>query len=242
MPAAAPDARADAAASTKPTAVAIPAALPSNNPPAPSSGPPATPPAVPSANVPASGDAATSLATGTTWHDGLALRLSAGLGYWYTNFGHEPPMAAGAATASSFSATATTLGAAIESSVSSDLSVFGEVLASLASNPTAKNPWGYENTWDGTYGLVSIGPGVAYDFDRLNLYASGTLTVTRLFGKATDGRQGLGANAAIGKEWWASAHWGIGLVAALQFALADDELRGITTSLVPSLRLSSTWH
>lgn len=74
------------------------------------------------------------------------------------------------------------------------------------------------------------------------MYASGTLTITRLFGKMTDAQRGYGANLGIGKEWWASTNWRAGVVAVLQFAIAEDEFRGITTTLVPSLRFSSTWN
>ena len=58
----------------------------------------------------------------------------------------------------------------------------------------------------------------------------------------TDGRQGYGANLAIGKEWWPSTSWRAGFVGGLRFAITDDDYRGVTTSVVPSLRFSSTWE
>jgi len=174
--------------------------------------------------------------------DGVSLRVSAGLGHWYTDFQHEPPMGSGASEASSFSGSTITMGAAVEGTTSRNVMVFGELVVSLASDVTVKTPWGGTSDWSGTYGLVSAGPGVSYSFDQSGVYASGTLTITRLFGKMTDGKQGYGANLALGRDWWASTNWRTGVVAALQFAIAEDEFRGFATTFVPSVRFSLAWN
>jgi len=174
--------------------------------------------------------------------DSVSLRLSVGLGQWYTDFQHEPPMGSGASAASSFSGSAITVGAAFDGATSRNLTVFGEIAASFVSDPTVKTPWGGSSAWSGTYGLVSVGPGLAYSFDQSHVYASGTLTITRLFGKMTDGQLGYGANLAIGRDWWASTKWRTGVVAALQFGIAEDEFRGFATTVVPCVRFSSAWN
>ena len=134
------------------------------------------------------------------------------------------------------------MGAAVEGTTSRNVMVFGELVVSLASDVTVKTPWGGTSDWSGTYGLVSAGPGVSYSFDQSGVYASGTLTITRLFGKMTDGKQGYGANLALGRDWWASTNWRTGVVAALQFAIAEDEFRGFATTFVPSVRFSLAWN
>jgi hypothetical protein len=192
--------------------------------------------------VPVPGPAAVSLSAGDNKHDGASVRLSAGLGYWHTGFSHPQPSDILAADASGLSAVAITLGVAVGGSVSRNLIVFGEVLGNRASDPRVKDSFGVRRTWPGTYGLVSVGPGVSYYFDQLNMYVSGTLAITRLFGKEIDANLGWGANLGIGKEWWAATKWRTGVVAVLQYARADDEFRGTSVSFVPSLRFSLTWH
>ena len=191
---------------------------------------------------PAGAGLAVPLSTIPTKRHGGSFRLSAGLGYWYTDFQHEPIAGSGASEASSFSGEGITTGIAIEGASSRNISVFGELLGSFIRDPSIKSPFGYSSAWDGTYALVSLGPGVAYYFDQLDIYTSATLTMTRLFGKRTDGQSGFGANFAFGKEWWLSTSWRTGLIGGLQIAVDDDDYRGNTTSVVPSLRFSSTWE
>ena len=193
-------------------------------------------------SVPVAGSAADSLSAGADKYDGASVRLSAGLGYWHTGFSRPQLSGTPAADASGLTGTPITLGFAIGGIARHNFKVFGEVLGSFARDPSVKNSLDKMSTWPGIYGLISIGPGVSYYFDQLNMYASGTLTITRLFGKEIDAKIGWGANLAIGKEWWASTDWRTGVVAVLQYARADDEYRGTSVSLVPSLRLSATWH
>jgi len=170
----------DSEAPTSPAALAVPAVPPST--------PPATvcqPPAVHSV-PPAGAGLAVPLSTIPTKRHGGSFRLSAGLGYWYTDFQHEPIAGSGASEASSFSGEGITTGIAIEGASSRNISVFGELLGSFIRDPSIKSPFGYSSAWDGTYALVSLGRGVAYYFDQLDIYASATLTMTRLFGKRTD--------------------------------------------------------
>lgn len=126
--------------------------------------------------------------------------------------------------------------------VSRNFMLFGEILGTLLNGPSVKSPYGYMSTWDGIYGLVSVGPGASYYLDQVNLYTTGALTITRLFGKKTDGQFGYGANLGLGRAWWATTNWRTGIVGVLQFAIAEDEFRGITTSVVPSVRFTSTWN
>jgi len=198
------------------------------------------------AAVPGAGSAADSLSAEHDEYGGAFVRLSVGVGYSRTDFEHDQAyLHSDTSYAGSFSGTAITLGAAVGGPVSRRLVVFGEILGSFLRDPTAAttgHPGLDIETWGGTYGLVSIGPAVSYYFEPSYAYATGALTITRLFGKEIDGKFGLGANLGIGKEWRASGNWGIGVVAGLQVASADDKYRGTSTSFVPSLRLSSLWY
>lgn len=179
-------------------------------------------------------------------HDSAFVRLTAGLGYLHAGLEHEQTSYQSTnSSASGFSGTAITLGAAVGGSVARNLAVFGEVQGSFLSDPAIDNSssqyYGSDN-WSGNYGLVSIGPGVSYYFEQPNMYLSSTLAITRLFGKEIDSKAGLGVNLGLGKEWRTSTNWGIGIVAVMQLATADDKYRGTTHTYVPSLRFSATWN
>jgi hypothetical protein len=183
---------------------------------------------------------------GPTGYGGPFVRLSAGLGWFRTDFSHDQRGTYSASShAGSFSGTALVLGAAVGGPVSGSLFVYGEALASFVSDPSADNgAWEGDalTTWDGTYGLVSFGPGLSYYFEGSNAYVSFALTLTRVFGKEIDSDYGMGGNLGIGKEWREASGWGTGILVGLQFASADDQYRGTATSLVPSVRFSATWN
>jgi hypothetical protein len=86
--------------------------------------------------------------------------------------------------------------------------------------------------------LAGIGPGVTYYFMPLNLYVSGTIA---LVGGSVqiedeledDGRSerrtqaGLGLGLAVGKEWWLSGNWGLGVAGRVFGAsMEDDDIVG----------------
>ena len=196
--------------------------------------------------VPGATSTVHSLSVGPNEYGGAFVRLSAGLGYLRADFAQDQ---AGedhdTSFAGSFSGTAVALGAAVGAPVSDHLVVFGELLGTFLRDPTAAttgHPGLDSQTWGGTYGLVSIGPAVSYYFEQSYIYVTGALTLTRLFGKEIDGKNGLGANLGIGKEWRATTNWGIGVLAGLQAASADDKYRGTTTTFAPSLRLTALWY
>jgi hypothetical protein len=163
----------------------------------------------------------------------------------YTGFEHDQNNYnySETAYADNIAGTAITLGIAVGGFVSRNLVVFGELQSSLLSDPSVDNgdSSGLE-TWDGNYGLVGIGPGLSYYFEQSNMYFSGALSITRLFGQEIDSQAGLGLNLSLGKEWRTSAHWGIGVAAGLQAASATDKYRGTTHTYVPSVRFSASWN
>ena len=243
-PAPGPGVPAVSAASADPVATTVPVLAPSYSlPPSCVCQPGAvyTVPAVPY-GVPAAG----SFSVGPSEYGGAFVRVSAGLGFLRADFSHDQAGAYSASShAGSFSGTAVSLGAAVGGSVSRHLVVFGEMLGSFLHDPSVDSGayQGYTlETWVGNYGLVSIGPGVSYYFEQSNAYVSGTLAITRLFGKEIDSKFGLGANLGIGEEWRVSPNLRFGAAAGLQIATADDSYRGTSTTFAPALRFSITWN
>jgi hypothetical protein len=180
-------------------------------------------------------------------HDGAHLRFYGGLGYWLTDYVDRPQYIAGHQTAGNvhYSGRALVIGMSLGRTVAGNLAVYGEVFASITNQPSYT--WwdyysGHSAIHDGAMGLVGGGPGASYYFEALNVYISCTLAATRVFGRGSASKLGLGTSAAIGKEWWASQNWGTGVSIGLQIGVAEDEELGPSTSTVPSLLWSSTWN
>jgi hypothetical protein len=70
--------------------------------------------------------------------------------------------------------------------------------------------------------LVGVGPNLTYYFMPVNMYASATAAFTRInltTGNFTgDSAWGLGTRLSLGKEWWVSDHWGLGLAGHFSYS------------------------
>jgi hypothetical protein len=65
--------------------------------------------------------------------------------------------------------------------------------------------------------LAGIGPEVTYYLMPANVYLSATIGLTTLAiipvgQNSAPGHGGFGGRIGVGKEWWVSRHWGLGLV------------------------------
>jgi hypothetical protein len=67
---------------------------------------------------------------------------------------------------------------------------------------------------------LAFGPGLAYYLNPPNLYLASTLTFPKAWLGDHEGTfdLGIGVNATVGKEWWLSANWGIGIALQAHFA------------------------
>jgi hypothetical protein len=79
---------------------------------------------------------------------------------------------------------------------------------------------------DAQSGAVGIGAGVTYYVMPQNLYVSGAITASfiQIDQGGSSGRTefGPGVRLMVGKEWWVSSDWGLGLAATLNLATMKD--------------------
>lgn len=105
--------------------------------------------------------------------------------------------------------------------------IYGEIFADMAVGPTLEQN-GEELTTsdDVSAGVIGFGPGIAYYFPS-NLYLSATLGLAQLTVQV-DGEEvgesetGFGVSAALGKEWWVSPQWGLGIAGQLFMGSIPD--------------------
>lgn len=147
-----------------------------------------------------------------THHRGFFLRMHLGGGYLTssaTDSGNALNVKGGAG---SFSIAA-------GGAVARDLHLYGELVDSVASSPTFSVNGTSGSGNNANYGLVGIGPGVNYYFMPVNAYLSGSLLLARLTasnnGSSSNSDWGLAGKIQLGKEWWVSQDWGLGVAGML---------------------------
>jgi hypothetical protein len=156
-------------------------------------------------------------------HDGFFLRLGIGGGYLSTSV-------SGGGSSATLSGGAFSFSAAFGGSVAPNLVVFGEFGAMSVTDPEWSSG-GTSSTLDGvTLNMISFGPGVAYYIQPINMYVSGTINFTKFTmndsetdDKLADSKMGFGFSAMLGKEWWISSDWGIGVAGQFQLGTAKDK-------------------
>ena len=146
-------------------------------------------------------------AVGAHRHDGFYLRT-------FLGFGATRMRAAD--VDATVSGPGGTFGIALGGAVAENLIVYGEVFDDVAVNPDIEVGAMQGSTTDTNAGQVGFGAGIAYYVMPLNLYLSGTLSASRLQieqNNTTVGKSDLGPGVSlmIGKEWWASPQWGLGV-------------------------------
>jgi hypothetical protein len=119
-------------------------------------------------------------------------------------------------------------GLAVGYAVTRSLIVYGEVFDDVAVGPTVKMNDTTISTMGQDYsaGVVGFGPGVAYYFPS-NFFVGGTLAVSRLTVQQNNQEvahsgNGFGVSGMVGREWWVSENWGLGLAAQLYVGSIPD--------------------
>lgn len=213
-------------AAPSPEAAAQPAAPPQAPPPAyppPAYPPPAYPPAYAPAYPPGYGPyVAAPALPGVHQHDGVFVRLLVGGGYnnmSTTVQGQDVSLYGGGGAFS----------IAVGGALNRHLILFGEITNSVAVDPNFKIEGGRSGSNNGSVSMVGFGGGLAYYTDA-NVYLSGSLLLSQLQFNDDDGSSsdahtdfGVGINALIGKEWWVSDNWGLGIAGQLLAATMKDQ-------------------
>jgi hypothetical protein len=155
-------------------------------------------------------------------HDGFFLRAQIGIGFTSlssTTSGVKTTVGGGGLS----------LGAAVGGVIARNLILYGAVFETDTVNPDVQVGGTSMASQIGRVSLQGIGPGVAYYFERINLYLSGTLALSRFWTYDGNGNQldtskiGLGLDLQVGKEWWVSRDWGLGIAAQLVGSSMKDQ-------------------
>jgi hypothetical protein len=167
-------------------------------------------------------------------HDGFYLRLHIGAGY-----GH---MSANDSYGTAFMGGGASFGVAIGGTVAPNLVIFGNLFGIALADPDVELMGAPAGTATNTTTTISgIGPGLAYYFDPYNVYISGTIAATVFQASDSsnssnhyDSDVGFGFQGMVGKEWWVSQDWGIGIAAEVLAAT------GMKDKVDPSVKWGGT--
>jgi hypothetical protein len=149
-------------------------------------------------------------------HDGFYLHLDTGLGITSVS----------SKGGTSYSGTSTTFGIAGGFVVAPNLIVMGRFVAlTLSSSQTPSSTTGNNADVD----WYAIGPGLAYYIESMNLYLAGTVALSKASygsnsptGTGPITNWGLGGHLQLGKEWWASENWGLGIAGEVVLSSAKN--------------------
>lgn len=161
---------------------------------------------------------------GSERHDGFYLRLTTGVGYLYAH-------ASGSGlteTVSGVSAVTTLgIGAALTDNLVLNADLYG---ANPVSPKVTVELGGQSASGDlkGDFMAIGLGLGVTYYVMPTNLYLGASvgpawLSIDLDNGPEGRSRTGFGLNAVVGKEWWVSANWGLGVAAQVFYQRIPDD-------------------
>jgi hypothetical protein len=155
-------------------------------------------------------------ALGVQQHDGFFLRFVLGGGFTSMSSNESE---AGIKISGGGGA----FGIALGGLVSQNLVLFGELVSSIAVNPRVEFNGRNLGEAEMDAGMIGIGAGLAYYLPS-NVYFSGTFALTQVNIQDKDGTTvietefGPGASLLVGKEWWVSNNWGLGVAGRFIFA------------------------
>jgi hypothetical protein len=126
---------------------------------------------------------------------------------------------------------------AVGGAVAEDFIVAGQVWDIVVSDPSVSVTAGgtkITGTASGTNaGVVGYGVLLNWYLQPSNVYLAVTPSLTRLVSDngttSSTSDWGFGARGAVGKEWWVSHHWGLGLAASVGLSSNRDSGSGTPT-------------
>lgn len=148
-------------------------------------------------------------------HVGGFLRPDLGVGY----------IAMRTSDDATLSGIAGTLGFAAGAAVSENSILALHVWSAVVKDPSLSMA-GASGSGSSTVTLIAAGPEYT-SYSKDNFYFSISPSLTRITIVETNGvsgatNWGVGLRAAVGKEWWAGEHWGLGVVGQLSLSLNED--------------------
>jgi hypothetical protein len=139
---------------------------------------------------------------------------------------------------------------AIGGTIMKDLILHFDFLFTGVSEPQFEGPGGKFTADDATLGQILMGGGLTRYWMPYNIYATvaagmGGVILVPETGPSGDTERGLALSFKVGKEWWVSDNWGLGL--ALQYtniSVKDHDLLGTNdmSSNAFGLSLSATYN
>jgi hypothetical protein len=185
-------------------------------------------------------------------HDGFFLRLGLGVGYARTSISIDGEKLTYAGASIPFDL-------AIGAAIRPNLILFGEVISHGMSSPDKKYAGETKNANSTSMSIQAIGPGVAYYFMPINIYVSGSILLHKVnydddndSYDATDlSTFGFAGSLMVGKEWWVSRDWGLGLAMQGMLGTAKNRaqndqsghlIEGRWNSMAFGLLMSATYN
>jgi len=154
-------------------------------------------------------------------HLGFFLRPDLGIGFMTTS--QPTGTAFGNMT---LSGPAGVFGFVIGGAVAENVILGAHIYDGVVVNPTVSFSGQTGVTSNTSLGLYGIGPDFTYYWMPSNIYFSATVALTRMSltanGYSGDSSVGLGTRLALGKEWWVSDHWGMGLAGHVSTSWNDS--------------------
>jgi hypothetical protein len=163
-------------------------------------------------------------------HDGFYLRAQAGIGF-------AGITSTQAGTKTSISGAGGYLGVAVGGAIARNLILYGAIFGTDSGDPDTQVGGNSVTSNISDLSIEAFGPGIAYYFEPVNLYIAGTLGLARFQTSDSNGfaidtsKTGLMFELQVGKEWWASRDWGLGVAAAFNAGgMKDQNTPGLSWS------------
>lgn len=177
-------------------------------------------------------------------HDGFFMRVHLGIaatGFSSTTAGMKTSYSGGGSSA----------GIAIGGTIARNLLLYATAFGTSTANPDYQVAGTSMPTVVGSIDVAALGPGLAYYFEHTNIYLSAafglagfTMRGANTRSKIDWSQSGTAFQLMVGKEWWVSRDWGLGIAAELLAAsLKDENTPGLTWSAgAGSILFSATYN
>jgi hypothetical protein len=117
-------------------------------------------------------------------------------------------------------------GVSIGGAVAENVILSAHIFDAVSSNPDVSLGGSSGKAQNASLTMWGIGPELTYYFMPNNIYLSGTVGLTRMTlssnGNDASTDWGFGTRLTLGKEWWVSDHWGLGLSGHVSYANNND--------------------